>query len=110
MKQQTHTPGPWTWDIGDIGKYEYIDGQLPRLYSGETIILGLGYGAFDGEACSGEVPNDPDMALIAEAPRLLAALKKLCDTPHECACCGYSEEELEVWNEAREAIKSAEPQ
>ncbi len=64
VEMTTHTPGPWKWDFDLLGPDE-----KPILE------IGMGY---DGQ-WGGESPNDANARLIAAAPDLLAALKKLAD-------------------------------
>ncbi len=59
----------------------------------------------------GSVSDDPEtvafMHLIAAAPKMLQALKVLCNFKRECPC-EVSNEELAAWDKARAAIAKAE--
>jgi hypothetical protein len=66
-----HTPGPWQWKDG-----EYPD--MPELVSPAGSVCWFGNDEQYYPTC-GEPPSGADMALIAAAPDLLAALRNFVD-------------------------------
>ena len=92
-----HTPGPWNWDDGE-------DQDLPKLLAPSSKVCDFG-NAEQYYPTSGDPPNEADAHLIAAAPELLAALKRL----HDCYSVSHSQETRQsCWDQAISAITKAE--
>jgi len=100
-----HTPGPW------IGAGPSFGDPLPR-YTTEIVteweeddnrvICELPFDHHDDE-------NEANARLIAAAPELLEALKRLMQVGRAyCICYDYSDESEDAWDYAETAIAKAE--
>ena len=77
----SHSKAPWKWET-------YSDGGLPALYAGGGCVCVMSLGSA-GDSIAQIMPSKPNMALIAAAPDLLAALI------HQCPCeCRH-----EIWTD-----------
>ena len=105
----THTPGPWKYETRiQRGTYSqpvkgspiryYVTGPRPSPNFAEPIICHLGPTYERAEA---------DARLIAVAPELLEALKKIVAW-HDCFPPTSGEEDLPIISQARAAIAQAE--
>ena len=96
-----HTPGPWFVGAQNdalcvIDKPPNPSNDYPRHDANVAAIAKV----YNGNAA------DANARLIAAAPDLLAALKRLRDLPVDCS----QESDREAWGQAHSAIAKAEPQ
>lgn len=96
-EQPKHTPKPWR---KGSGSFIICDRSLPHIPGNEAMDY---YGG--RLVCESIAPQDMD--IIAAAPELLEALKRLCDLPCNCPC-EIGVDEMTAYGQARAAIDKAE--
>lgn len=97
MSAAKHTPGPWSISM---------DSDLwPMVMGGGNIVANINPESFSaGVADLVEMPSMANARLIAASPKLLAALKSLCEIQKYGDVAGWRQE----WDDAKEAIEEAE--
>lgn len=109
-----HTPGPWVHGLA-FTKGHWIIGQPTQDSEGGFDIAEVARVECPSDICAKEAKSraESDARLIASAPALLAALRRLVEWDAYCeanADCGQSEAQLreDALNAARAAIAAAE--
>jgi hypothetical protein len=103
-EQPKYTPGPWAQDDSDGADWGWIRDGEGRMVA----VCGIPEGAdLIKHRRDGSDPTEANARLIAAAPDLLEALKRLCDLPCNCPC-EIGADEMTAYGQARAAIAKAE--